>query len=166
MFYGKLSEMDSTSPCLTQYPESVRKAFDWLKKNDLTKLPIGKTVIDGDNVYVNISEYEPKPVTEAVGEAHRQYIDIQILLSGEELVGCMPMSDDLPIVKEYDTQKDYLLVDKKVMPFLAIEEDSPNRLILKEGMFVLFTPKDLHAPSLVSKKGIKVKKAVFKCKVK
>ena len=38
-----------------------------------------------------VSEYETKTITENGYEAHKQYIDIQAILSGEERVICLPI---------------------------------------------------------------------------
>ncbi|MDR1950918.1 MAG: YhcH/YjgK/YiaL family protein, partial [Bacteroidales bacterium] len=37
-----------------------KTAFDFLKKTDLKTLPVGKHVIDGENVFAVVSEYETK----------------------------------------------------------------------------------------------------------
>lgn len=38
-----------------------------------------------------MSEYETKSINENGYEAHKQYIDIQAILSGEERVICLPI---------------------------------------------------------------------------
>lgn len=52
-----------------------------------------------------VSEYETKKVNENGFEAHKEYIDIQYLLKGEERVACMPiekLSETIPYSEEKD----------------------------------------------------------------
>ncbi len=45
--------------------------------------PTGRYEID-ENSYANIEEYNTKPIENCRFEAHKKYIDIQLLLKGEE----------------------------------------------------------------------------------
>ena len=42
-----------------------KKAFDYLKNNDLASAPQGVIEIDGKNIYISISEFDGKPDGEA-----------------------------------------------------------------------------------------------------
>ena len=53
----------------------------------LRTLPAGKYPIDGDNIFALVSEYKTKSEAEGKLEAHRKYIDVQYVISGEELMG-------------------------------------------------------------------------------
>ena len=44
--------------------ENINKAFEFIYSNNLLELPLGKTVIDGDNVWVNRMSYLGKDFTE------------------------------------------------------------------------------------------------------
>ena len=51
---------------LNQYTglfEHLDTAIDYIESHDLSLLPPGRTNIDGENVYVNVFELEPKPVS-------------------------------------------------------------------------------------------------------
>ena len=90
-----LAQLDINGPVLASYPETVRRGIEWLQSTDLAALPLGRQEIDGDKVYANVQEYETK---ETFGiEAHRRYIDIQMLVFGKEILGVIPVSDDLPV---------------------------------------------------------------------
>jgi len=47
----------------------------------------GRYDLDGDNMYLQILRYNAKPLAESRWEAHRRYIDVQFIESGEEYWG-------------------------------------------------------------------------------
>ena len=55
-----------------------------------------------------VSEYETKPQNENGFEAHRQYIDIQYTLKGQERVACLPI-EKLTETKPYSQEGDCAL---------------------------------------------------------
>ena len=65
--------------------KNLDTAIRYLETHDLMSLPIGRTVIDGDAVYVNRFDYET--VEHNIVEAHLNDIDIHMVLEGEEQVG-------------------------------------------------------------------------------
>ena len=69
------------------------KAIEFIKENDLASLPLGRNEICGDLVYANVMEAQPKRKEEARLEIHRRYIDIQIPISGDELMGYTPLNE-------------------------------------------------------------------------
>ena len=81
MIYGRLDRLDRYRGLSAR----LDKALDFLKKQNLTALPAGKTVLDGEALFVNRFDY--KTAQESVTEAHRAYTDIHIVLEGEERVG-------------------------------------------------------------------------------
>lgn len=68
------------------------KVVEFIQSHDLSSMPLGKTAIIGDELYVTIADAQPKSQEEAVVETHRQMIDIQIPLSGTETHGFAPLS--------------------------------------------------------------------------
>ena len=61
-------------------------ALDFLVSADLDALPMGRTDIDGDDVYINVMDAVTKPSEEGLFEWHEDYLDIQIDLEGREAV--------------------------------------------------------------------------------
>ena len=59
--------------------------FDYLKKTDLNKLECGIHELKGKDVFFNLQEYETKQTQKL--EAHKKYIDIQVVVNGEEYMG-------------------------------------------------------------------------------
>lgn len=62
------------------------RAIDFMLTKDLNALPMGRTEIDGSNVFCNKMEAQTLPAEEKLFEMHRVYMDIQIDLKGSEEV--------------------------------------------------------------------------------
>lgn len=106
-------------------------------------------------VKVIVSEYETKLQNEHGYEAHRKYIDIQYLLSGEERIACLPV-ERLKETKPYNEEKDaaFYAADLK-----------PQEMTISDGYFAVFFPQDGHMPQLCVDKPMKVKKVVIKVEI-
>ena len=63
------------------------QAIEFLKSHDLQAMEIGKTELKGKDLLVNIAQTKPKTKEEAKLETHNEFIDIQIPLSGTEIMG-------------------------------------------------------------------------------
>lgn len=118
------------------------QAVDYLKSTDLNAQEIGKVKLQGDDLVVNFAMAKPKTKEEAKLETHNRFIDIQIPLSGVEVMGYTPRAD-LP-ESEYNEEKDITFY-----PGLA-----DSYLTIKPGMFAIFFPEDGHAPG-VTPDGVK-----------
>ena len=61
-------------------------AIDFMLSHDLAALPLGRTEIDGSNVFLNKMEAETLPADQKLFEMHRVYMDIQIDVQGSEAI--------------------------------------------------------------------------------
>lgn len=127
-------------------------AVDFLKSKDLNSLELGKTELKEHELTVNVSQTHPKTKAEAKLEAHRDFIDIQIPLSGIETMGYTPAKDCLPADAPYNEQKDIIFYDGLAADYIAV----------KPGMFAIFFPQDGHAPGITE---TGVKKIIVKVRV-
>ena len=130
--------------------ENIKKGFEWLNSQNLANIPDGKYFIDGDKVYANVQTYETKE--NANYEAHREYIDIQYIVKGEEYIGVVPYNT-CKTVEEYNSERD--------IEFLSCDKELPYQL-LKEGEFLILYPENAHKPSIMIEKKQTVKKVVVK----
>lgn len=130
------------------------KAFDFLKNTDFQKLELGKHIIDGDRLFVIYMEYETKALADCIMESHRKYIDIQVMIEGEELMGISALDGQIPTTP-YDAERDAAFYEKKYDALFKV----------KEKHFTIFYPHDLHMPSMKVESVQKIKKAVFKVAV-
>ena len=137
------------------YPLSkkIKEAFQFIKSTDWKALKPGKYELNED-IYANLQEYYTKNPDEAEFEVHRQYYDIQYVISGAEIMGFGSL-ENLKITKEYDDNKD-----------VAFGECPSSNVMVSEGYFTFFAPKDAHKPCLnVSNEAKKVKKVIVKIKI-
>ena len=122
--------------------------FDYIKNNNLQEMPCGKYELISDKVFFNLQEYETKPIQKL--EAHKKYIDIQVVVSGEEYMGYTNINNT-QITEEYNVEKD--------ITFLT---GSIDKLAVNNKSFVIFYPEDAHMPALAINNPSHVKKAIFK----
>jgi biofilm protein TabA len=126
------------------------QAVEYLKSTDLDAHEIGKITLKEGELMVNFSQTRPKTKEEAKLETHNQFIDIQIPLSGVEVMGYTPRTD-LP-EEEYNAEKDITFYKGLAKDYLTITP----------GMFAIFFPQDGHAPGVTSDG---VKKVIVKVRV-
>jgi YhcH/YjgK/YiaL family protein len=130
------------------------KAFDFIANTDLASLPVGKHEIVHDDLFVIIMEYDTKSPADCVMENHKKYIDIQLMLKGEEFMGVKSFNGQRPTTP-YDEAKDAAFYDPQFDSLIKV----------KAGQFAIFFPHDLHMPSIQTGQASKIMKAVFKVKV-
>jgi len=118
--------------------QGLDRAFEFLARTDLAALPLGRTDIEGDDIYVLMQEGETKPPEQVRFESHRRYIDIQLVVRGQESIGIAPVSA-LTTVEPYDPAKD--------IEFFAVPP-ATAAVDLRAGEFAVFVPGDGHRPSL------------------
>lgn len=137
------------------YSKNIQKAIEFIKTHDLLALPSGKTIIDGDNVYVNRSSYIGKNIEDAKIEGHKNYLDLQLVIKGEEGMGYVDIrKEGLSVTFPYDAVKDRANYAGKVDGIVN----------LRSGFFALVFPNDLHQPCIKTNDNM-VEKAVFKIKI-
>ena len=131
----------------------IAKALNYVQNTNFEELALGKHEIDGDNIFAIISEYFTKNDSHELLEAHCKYIDIQYMAKGDENIGVTTFVDQQP-VKLYDEESDYMLF-----------KESYTLTPLKQGMFAIFFPDDIHMPGITTGKFEQVKKVVIKVKI-
>lgn len=112
-----------------------KKAFDFLKKCDLTTLE-GRIEIDGDRVYGMVIKAEGQGHAGAQLEIHKKYIDIQFGVGGKNEFGWKPSHECLTVTKPFDDMDDY--------GFFGEEPDI--WITVRPGQFAIFFPDDGHTP--------------------
>ena len=128
----------------------VFDALKFLAETDFSGLPVGKYQLDGDNIYYMVQEYDTK--LESKIEAHKKYIDIQAILSGDEIIGVAPISVQKTLIEER-LEKDCYYYECNVQP-----------IVLNSGSFMVLYPNDLHKPGLAVDAPAPCRKVVIKVK--
>ncbi len=121
--------------------------------NALKDLEVGRYEFDGG--YFMVQKGTTKPIEEGTFEAHRKYIDVQIIVEGAEEVAWQNLAD-LEECVPYNPEKDnarYKGAHDHVMKITA-------------GMFYAAFPEDGHQPVAHTKESMTFTKIVMKLPVK
>ncbi len=133
-----------------------KAAFEFLKTLTPETKP-GKRLIQDDRLFAGVDCYETKSRAAAKLETHRKYVDIQVLLSGEEVIEIFP-KQELTVSEPYNPEKD--------AEFYRAPENAPVKITLRPGQFLVFFPEDAHMPCLMTSNTPQaVKKVVIKVAV-
>ena len=134
--------------------EKLAKAFEILRVQTLADKPAGRYDVDGDDLYYVVDEYCTRPVEKCRFETHKKYIDVQLMLSGREIVGYCP-DDALTTQTPYDEQKDIEFFD---VPKQYAEID------FCQGVLCVFWPQDGHMPGCAAEP-TNIRKIVVKIRI-
>jgi biofilm protein TabA len=104
--------------------DGFKKAFEFLKNNDIRNMEPGRYDIDGDKVYDNCGL-----------EAHRRYADVQYVAEGFEYFGYTSLEHAEKPLTEYDPKADAILFEKEC-----------QFILLQKGDFAIVFPEDAHMP--------------------
>lgn len=130
--------------------KNLDTAIDYILHSDLSSLPLGRTELDGDNVYINVMEATAGPLETRGYEIHKKYMDIQIDLSGTEIIHTGDMG--AMSIDSYDDASDFGTVQ---CPDLASCTIGP-------GNFILCMAEEPHKPGIAASDDTALKKCVFK----
>ena len=123
-------------------------AIDYLLTHDLAALPLGRTEVDGEKVFINVMDADLQPQEGSHLEYHKKYADLQVDLTGGERWGfasapgteVKPFAGDIGFVDTADAVTG----------------------TLGEERFALFFPLELHRPSIARPDCARLRKAVVK----
>lgn len=113
-----------------------KQVFDYIKANDLSKVPAGRIELDTDKLFINVVDTELISPNSAKLEAHRKYIDIHVPITQAELIGCAHISEVGESEAPFDEEGDFALYTYP----------RPLWLLVKPGEFLVVYPEDTHAP--------------------
>lgn len=133
--------------------EPLGKVFALLKDYSLADFQGEKRVVDGERLFLLHAAYDTEADEQGLMEAHRKYVDVMLLLEGEEAIYVKPVSELAEITKEYDPACDALLA--------KVDLDAA-KIVLTPGRFVVFFPEDAHCPACCVTEPRCVKKVIAK----
>ncbi len=129
-------------PGLAEAVEAVNN----LQSTEPAKYPI-------PNGRVMVQQITKKPWKGAVMEAHREYLDIQYMWKGSEVMGWAPI-DTVKETEAYTAEKDFGKYEGEHTP-----------VEIKEGYCYVVFPEDAHAPGLYIDEPGELTKVVVKLKL-
>ncbi len=113
-------------------------AIAFLRRTDLHSLPDGKIILEEDRLVATVMRAFGRKADDALLEAHRRFIDIQVLLEGAETIGWKAAATCRDAVAPFDEEKD-----------IVFFRDAPASFVsLHPADFALFFPRDAHAPMI------------------
>lgn len=134
------------------YPQSIQTALDYLKSHDFTQMELGEYEIQGRDIYAQVMEATTGPITERKPEVHENYIDVQFLVTGQELLGFTPDMGNYTVLERHDERD------------LIFYEDVENEFFIHAtpGCYSIFFPNDVHRPGVMVEEPMTIRKVVVK----
>lgn len=147
MIYDKLTNIGNYLGC----NENLDIAIQYILSHDLSALPLGKTFLKDELVYINVMEAATAPEAERKYEIHKDYMDIQIDLSGAEIIQIGDVSSTEPI-DAYNPETD----------FGTVACANLTSCTMGPGNFIVCMPNEPHKPGISFGQGNALVKCVFK----
>ena len=144
MILGKLSEAKAyrgIHPRLDQVIDRLNDGF-------LSTVGPETMALEGDALYVTRFTYETLPLEDTFFEAHRRYLDVHLMVAGEERV-------DL-------ASPEGLTLFEQRGDFYAYRGEAEQSLVLRPGSFLVVFPEDAHRIKIQVNGPETVSKVVFK----
>lgn len=135
--------------------DGMIKAVEFLRLRGIHELPDGEIEIDSVRVYAIVQRYETSKMDVPRFEYHQKYIDVQYIVSGEEIIGWSP-AERIKVLEAYDGDKDICFG-------AATGEWTP--VYVQAGQMAVLYPEDGHAPRLAAGFPSRVMKIVVKVAV-
>lgn len=134
---------------------TLQEAVAYLKEQDLAAMEVGTYEVDGD-FYFMIREYETKEPAVCRLETHKNYIDIQWIISGEEAIDTVNVAG-LTVEEAYDADRDVAFWKKPA---------EMCHIVLSSGSYAILPPSIAHQPGMrAGSLASPVKKCVGKVRV-
>ena len=128
-------------------------AIQYILAHDIHSLSVGRTDIADASVYCNVMVASAGNVSEKKYEIHKNYMDIQIDLSGTEEIH-IGDSSTMQITC-YESDNDFGVVDCKRIAACTIGP----------GNFIICMAHEPHMPGIAVSEDVNLKKCVFKVRV-
>ena len=146
MIYDKLSNAKR----YLGFSPNLDAALRYIAEHDLNELPLGKTSILDDQVYIMVSMLQPGSADEISYEIHDLYIDIQLDIFGTERIDIGNRSH-MEILEE-----------NKKNDLTFVKCDTLVECTMGPGNFLIIMPEEPHKPGIISSKNSTIKKCVVK----
>lgn len=134
--------------------EKLTDALNYIKNLDKSSLIPGKYEVNDEFFYMYM-EYEAKEPTDSIYEAHKNYVDIQYIVDGQEHVD-VSFEEYMELATPYDSEKDIMFFKNPQKYFSRI---------LGPEEYVILLPHELHKPGQKVGENGNVKKIVGKVQV-
>lgn len=134
------------------YLHKINNFIQKSKKEDLVE---DRYSLDGDDLVAIIQKYETKCPEDCNFESHLEYVDIQYIERGQEVINWTYISN-LKQSCEYNKERDII--------FYSSSNETID-LKMKEDMFAIFLKHDGHRARCIMDYKCNIKKILFKIKI-
>lgn len=152
MIVTDLDHMDRQVP----QTRGLQQALEFLRREDIGSLPEGRTDIDGDVVFALVQRYQTNPTQAPTFENHLKYIDVQFIVSGEEIIGWAP-AGAMVVTAAYADDMDICFGTVAAGKWIPVR--------METGQLMVLWPEDAHAPKGAVGASSRVMKIVIKVAV-
>lgn len=150
MIVGNINEL-RLNPWL---PSKINASLDYVLENINADSLAGKYEIDGESAWVMVIEGNTRPAAEALPEYHEKYLDVQIVLTGQEGMAFSLRPPHTEVMEDKLVESD--------IAFIKTPDDE-TMLTMNAGDFIIFYPGEVHKPLCMLNDNVSsVKKAVIK----
>ncbi|MDO6683827.1 MULTISPECIES: YhcH/YjgK/YiaL family protein [unclassified Agarivorans] len=147
MLFGNVNKLSLVSYVNPSFPKWIDEAMAIAQQQ-----PDGKYTLSDESVFVLLMSPETEPFEKRKAEIHKQYLDIQVVLEGEENIGYT-----------HELAEDALRLTELENDVAFFERASNEQLVhLSKGDFAVFFPNEVHRPLCAVSAPMKVRKAVIK----
>lgn len=139
------------------YPKIITDVLAYLTTLELDTLALGRHELPfcaSDRAWFVILEYHTQPADKFLPEVHRYHSDLQIMLSGSEVMTWALDTGDSEAAQDYLVERD--------LQYLKPDNLKLNSFVALENQFYLFSPNTIHVSNIVDGSRAKVRKLVVK----
>ncbi len=128
---------------------------DFIASSDMAQLKDGKYPLTESGCAALVQRYSTQPIEDCSWESHREFVDIQCIMSGTEVMYWIPV-EELESDGGYDASK-----DKEAY----LSGPSGSKITLPPGWFAFFFPGEGHMAKVAASEPEDVEKIVIKVPV-
>jgi YhcH/YjgK/YiaL family protein len=148
MIFGHLTQATDSG-----YPPAIKIALDFLRTTPLAELAPGQYPIEGRDIYAQVIDLQTADPATLQPEVHRNVIDVQFLVSGEERIGFAIDTGNNRVATQWNAERD-----------IQFYHDMENEvaLVMHPGNYAVFFPHDVHRPAGFVGQSAPIRKVVVK----
>ncbi len=134
MISGKKNEIHKLLPYLS---ENLQLGLKYILETDFSNMENGTYEIKGKDVFAIVNTYDTEAAEAKKPERHVEYIDIQYLNKGSEIIYYDEDIKNLKLVEDYAEERDLLFYE---------DFSEQNQVVLGQKVFAIFFPWEYHRP--------------------
>ena len=154
MILGHINARESEAA----YSKQIQRALAYCRDTDVAGMEEGRYPQDGDDFIVLINQRRTGSREEKLPEVHREYAELQYMVSGREYMGFYPDRGDNEVLKDCLEEKDTLYYKEN-------PGSGEVMLPLVPGSYGIFFPEDVHRPFCQVDGPEDIKKIVIKIRM-